>query len=305
MLPNLASAPTVQPPPPPAPPPVEAPPEPEGLAAISLDPDVKKLCLHFEIEVECAKRLDEAMTSRQDTKESDLAKLYDILDDVGDPTGLLDMKIDDIVNGDFIGNILETREAKAVALNYNLSEEAAQKLYTLVSCRATKKGEDLVRMELLLEFSKDPSSTTVKYVDRVIAKELESLPDLSEAQDVMKKFDLDVEARDKLVEIVLARTEDSSALLGGLEVYFESVRSPSSALLALAGRLLAGGDVPDPHDPREKGKQSNDREHERSRERDRNRDRSRERERKRKSRSRSRRRSPSVKRRSRSRDRRK
>merc|ERR1712050_94087 len=136
-------------------------------------------------------------------------------------------------------------------------------------------------------------------VGRVLANEIDALPDLSEAQDVIKKFDLDAEAKDKLIEIVLARTEHSSALLGGLEVYFEAVRNPSSALFALAGRLLAGGDVPDPHDPREKGKLATDRDRERDR------DRSRERERKRKSRSRSRRRSPSVKRRSRSRDRRK
>merc|ERR1719281_2146798 len=97
--------------PPPAPAEVlaEAAPEPEGLEALALDPEVKKFCLHCEIDVKCAKRLDEVMANRQDTKESDLAKLYDILDDVGDPTGLLEMKIDDIVNGDFVGKVLEDR----------------------------------------------------------------------------------------------------------------------------------------------------------------------------------------------------
>merc|ERR1712100_655863 len=155
-------------------------------------------------------------------------------------------------------------------------------------------------MELLLEYSKDPSGTAVQYAGRVLKNELEALPDLSEAQDVIKKFGLDSEARQKLIEIVLARTEDSSALLGGLEVYFEAVRNPSSSLISLSGRLLQGMDVPDPHDHREDRKQAGDRERERERDRSRERDRERQvRTRrspsvgKKKSRSRSRRRSSS------------
>merc|ERR1719453_2807665 len=101
----------------------------------------------------------------------------------------------------------------ALALNYGLSDEARQKLYELVSHRATKKGEDLLRMELLLEYAKAPSVTTIQFANRVLKNELDALPDLSEAQDVIKKFDLESGAKQKLIEIVLARTEDSSALL--------------------------------------------------------------------------------------------
>merc|ERR1712137_702966 len=104
-------------------------PEPEDLAALKLDPEVQKLCLHFEIETECAKRLDEEMAKRQDSKESDLARLYDILDDVGSPTCLLEIKISEMASGEFVGKVLEDREAKAVALNCGLSEQATQKLY--------------------------------------------------------------------------------------------------------------------------------------------------------------------------------
>lgn len=238
----------------------------------ALDPEVKKLCDHFQIEAECGQKLNEEIAKRQDTKESDLAKLYDILDDVGDPSGLLEFKIDEMASGEFVGNILEDRGAMALGLNYGLSNAATQKLYELASNRATRKGEDLVRMELLLECAKDPSATAIRYAEQVLKNNIEGLPDLSEAQDVIKKFELDSEARQKLIEIVLARTEDSSALLGGLEVYFEAARSPSSALKAMAGKLLAGGDVPDPHDPRERIKLAGERrdaegERERSRER--------------------------------------
>lgn len=268
-------------------------PEQETLEDLKMDAEVKKLCLHFEIEPECAKRLDEEMSKRQDTKESDLARLYDILDDVGSPTCLLEIKISEMSSGEFVGKVLDDREAKAVALNCGLNDQATQKLCELVSRRATKKGEDLVRMEFLMEYAKEPSNTAISFVNRLLANEIAALPDLSEAQDVIRKFDLDYDAKEKLIEIVLARPDDSSALLGGLEVYFEKVKNPSLELLALAGRLLAGGDVPDPLGYRGSGKPSG--------ERGRDRDRSRERDRKKKSRSRSRRRSPSVKRRSRSR----
>jgi hypothetical protein len=303
----------VQPPPPPAEALAEwqaegeAPPlPPSELVGQALDPSVKKLCDHFEIEADCARKLDDIMTRRPDTKESDLAQLYDILDDVGSPTCLLEIKISEMESGEFVGKVLEDREAMALALNYGLKDEATQKLYEVVSRRATKKGEDLVRMELLLEYAKEPSSTAIRYSEQVLNNVIETLPDLSEAQDVIKKFELDKDARNKLVEIVLARTEDSSAILGGLEVFFEQVRNPSSSLLNLAGRLLAGGDVPDPHDPREERNLARERERERSRDRDRQvRTRRSPSVTKRKSRSRSRRRSSSKSRRSRSRGRRK
>lgn len=297
-MPGVPQASLAQPPPPPTPPPgaivvgdtTEAvplpppaavpPPEPEGPA---LDPEVKKFCDHFEIEPDYAKSLDEEMAKRPDTKASDLAQLYDILDDVGDPSCLLGIKISDMASGEFVGKILEDREAMALALNYGLRDEATQKLYELVSRRATKKGEDLVRMESLLEYAQDKSSTAIRFVGQVLNGEIERLPDLSEAQDVIKKFDLDAQATKKLVEIVLARTEDSSALLGGLEVYFEHARNASSSLMALAGRLLSGGDVPDPSDPREerraRGEFAGERERERSRDRERERERERPRER--------------------------
>lgn len=327
--PNLL--PGMQPPPPPAPPPGEAmtdyqkqkrmlevaagchqeereaeasAPLPGKPDSAALDPEVKKLCDHFQIEADCAAKLDEVVRRRPDTKESDLAQLYDILDDVGSPTCLLELKIGDMESGEFVGKVLEDREAMALSLNYGLNEEATQKLYELASCRATKKGEDLVRMELLLEHTTDPSGTAARFAGQVLKNEIEALPDLSEAKDVIKKFELDKEARQKLIEIVLARTEDSSALLGGLEVYFEGVRNPSSRLVSLSARLLAGGDVPDPQDERRKEK-ADDRERERDRDRDRQvRTRRSPSVAKKKSRSRSRR-SSSRKKRSRSKGRRK
>ena len=64
---------------------------------------------------------------------------------------------------------------------------------------------------------------------QILEGKLEDLPDMGEAEDVMKKFKLDDEARRKLVrvvivavcgcevQIVLQRADDSSRVLGRLE----------------------------------------------------------------------------------------
>ncbi|CAE8722172.1 unnamed protein product, partial [Polarella glacialis] len=110
------------------------------------------------------------------------------------------------------------------------------------------------------------------------------------AEDVMKKFKLDDEAKKKLVLVVLQRADDASRVLGRLEVYLESARKPSSAMMLMFGRLMAGGDVPDEHrEPKEKKTDrdnSEDRDRGRGRDRDRGRGRSRSRSRGRRSRSR-------------------
>uniref|UniRef100_A0A7S1S5B0 Uncharacterized protein n=1 Tax=Alexandrium catenella TaxID=2925 RepID=A0A7S1S5B0_ALECA len=259
MMPGMQPAPG-QPPPPP--PPEPEPPKPkkreEKKKVLPMDPEVKELCDHFEISPECSTRLNEEMAKRQDSKPADLARLYELLEDVGSPTCLLELKIEEMQVGEFVGKVVSTREVQALALNFGLGEEATGKLDEMVSRRATRKGEDLVRMEMILEHSRDRNDTVVDYVDQILSGEVKALPDLSEAEDVIKKFKFDKDAQSKLIEVVLARLEDSSRILGRLEVYLELCSKPSAAFAALSGRLLAGGDVPD--EPREE----NDRERDRS-----------------------------------------
>jgi len=246
----------------------------EPKEALPVDPEVKELCEHFGIADSCAARLNEEIAKRRDSKDADLARLWELLEDVGSPTCLLELKIEEMQAGEFVGKVTSSREVEALARNFGLSAEATSKLNEMVARRATRKGEDLVRMENVLEHSKAPDATALHLAGRVLAGELQALPDLGEAEDVMRKFKLDKDAKCKLVEIVLARLDDSSRVLGRLEVYLEMSRQPSSAALeALAGRLLAGGDVPD--EPRE---EAVDRERDRmDRERDRRRQRSRSR----------------------------
>eukprot|EP00421_Protoceratium_reticulatum_P071853 CAMPEP_0168419734 /NCGR_PEP_ID=MMETSP0228-20121227/32418_1 /TAXON_ID=133427 /ORGANISM="Protoceratium reticulatum, Strain CCCM 535 (=CCMP 1889)" /LENGTH=217 /DNA_ID=CAMNT_0008433619 /DNA_START=1 /DNA_END=650 /DNA_ORIENTATION=+ len=177
---------------------------------VPMDPDVKELCDHFAVAGACAERLNEEMAGRQDTMVADLARLWELLDDVGSPTCLLELKIDEMKSGEFVGKVTENREVEALALNFDLSADAQLRLNEMVARRATRKGEDLVRMEGILEHSRDPTAAALRLAGRLLAGELRALPDLGEAEDVMRKFKLDGEAKRTLVEIVLARIEDSS-----------------------------------------------------------------------------------------------
>jgi len=220
------------------------PPEPKEVEPPPFDPEIKELCEKFEIEEKCARKLDAVMAGRADTKKSDLAKLFDLLEDVGSPTCLLELKISEMEEGEFVGKILEDREVEALTLNFDLKGEAKDKLNEVVSRRQTRKGEDLVRMESILEHARNPNEIATRLAGQLLDGRIPALPDLSEAEDVMKKFKLEPEAKRTLAEIVFARQEDSSRVLGYLEVYLEASHKPSADLIALKGRLLAGGEVP-------------------------------------------------------------
>merc|ERR1740117_1027117 len=57
-----------------------------------MDPEVQELGDYFQIEDRWIKRLNETMHKRKHTKESDLAKLYEVLEHARSPTGLLTAK---------------------------------------------------------------------------------------------------------------------------------------------------------------------------------------------------------------------
>merc|ERR1719277_2389517 len=70
-----------------------------------LDPDVQELGEYFNIEDRWVKRLNETMKKRMDTKEQDIAKLYEVLERARSPTGLLTVKIGEMECGQFVGKI--------------------------------------------------------------------------------------------------------------------------------------------------------------------------------------------------------
>ncbi|CAL1144264.1 unnamed protein product, partial [Cladocopium goreaui] len=64
-----------------------------GLLDDDIDPQVQELCDYFNIEDRWVKRLNETMRKRQETKQEDIDKLYEVLERARSPTGLLTVKI--------------------------------------------------------------------------------------------------------------------------------------------------------------------------------------------------------------------
>merc|ERR1719171_364485 len=78
----------------------------------SLDPDVVELCDHFHIEDPKVRRLNDLMKNRPDTFRSDLAKLWDTLEEARNPTALLVVKMKEMEDGSFRGKNMDTHLAQ-------------------------------------------------------------------------------------------------------------------------------------------------------------------------------------------------
>merc|ERR1719379_1423661 len=132
----------------PAPPPKESEDE--------IDPEVRELGDYYNIEDRWIKRLNETMKKRKDTKEQDLAKLYEVLERARSPTGLLTVKIGEMESGQFVGKIKPDKDVLDLAKKFKLDEHIKSRLTELVVRRKATKELDLERIEKLLEYSKRP-----------------------------------------------------------------------------------------------------------------------------------------------------
>merc|ERR1719356_918507 len=137
----------------PAPPPKQK--EPEG----EIDPDVRELSDYFNIEERWIRRLNEAMKKRMDTKEQDIAKLYEVLERARSPTGLLTVKIGEMECGQFVGKIKPDKDVERLAKKFKLDEHVISRLTELAVRRKATKEDDLERMEQHLRYCKRPSTS--------------------------------------------------------------------------------------------------------------------------------------------------
>mmetsp|Transcript_61892 Transcript_61892/g.134105 ORF Transcript_61892/g.134105 Transcript_61892/m.134105 type:complete len:458 (-) Transcript_61892:68-1441(-) len=264
----------------------------------TIDPDVQELGDYFNIEDRWIKRLNETMKKRQDTKQQDLDKLYEVLERARSPTGLLTVKIGEMECGQFVGKIKPDKDVERLAKKFKLDEHVVSRLTELAVRRKATKEEDLERMEQHLRYCKRPSAMATLLAGKLLEGEVEELPDLSEAEVLMEKYKLDEDARSKLREIVEKRASDKEAILVQIKKHLETSTYPSSMLCKIARPLIDGEKLPDPPERKDRpqgGERLNpvavDRERERGgydRDRDR-RDRSRDRDRDRRDRSRDRR----------------
>merc|ERR550537_1828839 len=120
--------------------PPAAPKEPEDD---KMDPDVQELGDYFNIEDRWVKRLNDTMKKRKATKEADLAKLYEVLENARSPTGLLTVKIGEMECGQFVGKIKPDKDVEAMARKFKLDEHVKSRLTELVVRRKDTREDDL------------------------------------------------------------------------------------------------------------------------------------------------------------------
>lgn len=283
-----------------------------GLLDDDIDPQVQELCDYFNIEDRWVKRLNETMRKRQETKQEDIDKLYEVLERARSPTGLLTVKIGEMECGRFVGKIKPDKDVERLARKFKLDEPVASRLTELVHRRkqqgeADRAAKDLFTIEQHLRYCKRTSAMATLLAGKLLEGDVDELPDLTEAEQVMEKYKLDEDARSKLREIIEKRSADHKEVLKQVIKHLDTSVNCSSMLCKIARPLIDHEHLPDPPDRPAKGKGKGDKgdkgddkgdrqkgdRHDRGDrgdrgDRDRRRDRSRDRDRDRRDRSRSR-----------------
>lgn len=207
----------------------------------SISPDVRKLCNYFKIEDRWIERLDETLKRREDTREEDVAKLYEVLDRARSPTGLLVIKIGEMECGQFDSRIKPDKHIIRIARQFNLDREARDRLALLGVQRKRTKQEDMDRMEQHMTMSRHPSDLAISLANKLLDGRLEALPDLTQALELADAFRLDSDAKSKLREIVEKRPDDLEEVLPHVERILQMSKTPSQTLLKIARTLIEGG----------------------------------------------------------------
>merc|ERR1712137_271750 len=140
-----------------------------------IDAEVQELGDYFQIEDRWIKRLNETMKKRQDTKEQDLAKLYEVLEHARSPTGLLTVKIGEMECGQFVGKIKPDKDVEAMSRKFKLDEHVKSRLTELVVRRKDTREDDLETFAQHLRYSKRPSAMAMILVGKLLEGEMASL----------------------------------------------------------------------------------------------------------------------------------
>merc|ERR1719413_113610 len=225
------------------PPPAPSKPEDEEI-----DPDVRELGDYFNIEERWIKRLNETMKKRMDTKEQDIAKLYEVLERARSPTGLLTVKIGEMECGQFVGKIKPDKDVERLARKFKLDDHVTSRLTELAVRRRGSKEQDLERIEQHLRYCKRPSAMATLLAGKLLEGEVDELPDLEEAEGIMQKYKLDEDARSKLREIIEKRASDQKEVLVQIKKHLDTSTYPSSMLCKIARPLIDGEKLADPPD---------------------------------------------------------
>merc|ERR1712187_395710 len=86
-----------------------------------------------------------------------------------------------------------------------------------------------------------------------MGREVDAIPSMARAEEIMEKYKLDEDACSKLREIVERRAADEELVLAKIRKYLDSSAHPSSMLCKIARPLIDGESLPDPPEGSRKG----------------------------------------------------
>lgn len=201
-----------------------------------LDPAVQRLCDHFQIEERWIKRLD-SLIARRGSKDRDLAKLYEILENARSPTGLLVAKIGEMECGQFTAKVKPDRNMQKLACRFSLDERVVCQMTELRIRRKRTKDEDFRRLEQHLQLSKRPSATASRLIRKLLDGRLPRLPDVTGAEVIARRFKLDASARARLRKVVEVCGDDTD-VFAKLEKELQASQTPSARFPKIARSLI-------------------------------------------------------------------
>merc|ERR1719440_454551 len=102
---------------------------------VGIAPEVAELCEHFAIDERATKALDQEMKKRQATFKEDLEALYISIEGARNPSGMLMLKVKDMMQGQFRGMSALDKEVQDFAKRYKLDAQAAVKLAEVLDKR--------------------------------------------------------------------------------------------------------------------------------------------------------------------------
>lgn len=122
-----------------------------------MDPEVQELSEHFNLDERVAKALNQQMKNRKDTYEGDMQTLWEVLEGARNPSGLLMVKVREMMDGKFRGATDPDNGLRAWGKKYKLDEQAITKLAEVLAKRDDAAG-DMEKIGKHLERSNKPSS---------------------------------------------------------------------------------------------------------------------------------------------------
>lgn len=130
--------------------------------ALPIDPQIEELCRRFNIEDRIARRLNDVMSTREDTFDQDMRALWEVCETAQKPSGFLMVKIQELERGVFTGSGKLDRDVSFFAKRFEIDDKALSKLISVMRQREATKRQDLDSLEKHLANTKHTSSALLK-----------------------------------------------------------------------------------------------------------------------------------------------